>query len=166
MYFNVFECIYWHCNWNLTITFSLYIQSILTFHVYTSPHTPHFTFHVVTGCAEHSGAQVNSTSLILTNLKLRFEPCVFNLIWKWYAKIPKKIEIPSSTFHEHWSEEVHCKKYTMSKFFFDVWTLQCNGSRGMKGYNFLRLMLNKVVQRFYSYFLKFPYFDFSRKWIL
>jgi hypothetical protein len=97
-YFNVFECIYWHCNWispshshcnvfamhtHLHICFSLYtmtpfptcytttflffrahwsiptfIKSILTFHVYTSPHIPHSTFHVVTGCAEHSEAQV------------------------------------------------------------------------------------------------------------
>jgi hypothetical protein len=98
MYFNVFECIYRHCNWispslshcnvfstytHLHIFFPLYtmtpsptcytttflffhshwsipifIQSILTFHVYTSPHIPHSTFYVVTGCAEHSRAQV------------------------------------------------------------------------------------------------------------
>jgi hypothetical protein len=31
--------------------------SILTSHLYI---TPHFTFHVVTGCVEHSGAQVNN----------------------------------------------------------------------------------------------------------
>jgi hypothetical protein len=35
-----------------------FIQSILTFHIYTSPHIPHSTFYVVTGCTEHSGAQV------------------------------------------------------------------------------------------------------------
>jgi hypothetical protein len=28
----------------------------------------------------------NSSSLIITIMELRFEPCVFNLIWKWGAK--------------------------------------------------------------------------------
>jgi hypothetical protein len=32
----------------------------------------------------------NSSSLILTNLGLRFEPYMLNLIWKSYAKNPKK----------------------------------------------------------------------------
>jgi hypothetical protein len=32
----------------------------------------------------------NSSSLILTNLELRFEACVLNLIWKGGAKDPKK----------------------------------------------------------------------------
>jgi hypothetical protein len=34
----------------------------------------------------------NSSSLIITNMELRFEPCVLNLIWKWGAKVPKKRE--------------------------------------------------------------------------
>jgi hypothetical protein len=34
----------------------------------------------------------NSSSLILTNLELKFEACMLNLIWKWVAKDPKKIE--------------------------------------------------------------------------
>jgi hypothetical protein len=34
----------------------------------------------------------NFSSLIITNMELRFEPCVFNLIWKWDAKDFKKIE--------------------------------------------------------------------------
>jgi hypothetical protein len=34
----------------------------------------------------------NSSSLILTNLELRFEACMLNLIWKWGAKDPKKRE--------------------------------------------------------------------------
>jgi hypothetical protein len=32
----------------------------------------------------------NSSSLILTNLELKFEPCMLNLIWKWGAKDPQK----------------------------------------------------------------------------
>jgi hypothetical protein len=31
----------------------------------------------------------NSSSLILTNLELRFEPCMLNLIWKQGARDPK-----------------------------------------------------------------------------
>jgi hypothetical protein len=34
----------------------------------------------------------NSSSLILTNLELKFEACMLNLIWKWGAKDPKKRE--------------------------------------------------------------------------
>jgi hypothetical protein len=34
----------------------------------------------------------NFSSLLITNLVLRFEPCVLNLIWKWVAKDPKKWE--------------------------------------------------------------------------
>jgi hypothetical protein len=49
-----------------------FIQSILTFHVYTSPYISHSTFHVVTGCAEHSGAQV---VFVHINLK-KLEPLV------------------------------------------------------------------------------------------
>jgi hypothetical protein len=39
----------------------------------------------------------NSSSLILTNLELKFEACVLNLIWKWGAKDPK-LRRPSN-FH-------------------------------------------------------------------
>jgi hypothetical protein len=41
-----------HSGWSIPT----FIQSILTFHVHTSP--PHSTFYVVTSCTEHSGAQV------------------------------------------------------------------------------------------------------------
>jgi hypothetical protein len=34
----------------------------------------------------------NSTTLILTNLELKFDACMLNLIWKWGAKDPKKME--------------------------------------------------------------------------
>jgi hypothetical protein len=34
----------------------------------------------------------NSTSLILSNLELKFEACMLNLIWKRGAKDPKKRE--------------------------------------------------------------------------
>jgi hypothetical protein len=49
-------------------------------------------------------------SLILTNLKLGFEPHVLNLFSKFFAKDPKKEVIPSN-YHEFWSEEVHNKKH-------------------------------------------------------
>jgi hypothetical protein len=32
------------------------------------------------------------SSLIITSMELRFEPCAFNLNWKWGAKDPKKRE--------------------------------------------------------------------------
>jgi hypothetical protein len=51
--------LFFHSCWSIPI----FIQSILTCHVYTSPHIPYSTFYVVTGCMEHSGAQV----LIFTN---------------------------------------------------------------------------------------------------
>jgi hypothetical protein len=38
------------------------------------------------------------SSLIITNMELIFEPCVFNLIWKWGAKDPQKKKRPSN-FH-------------------------------------------------------------------
>jgi hypothetical protein len=34
----------------------------------------------------------NSSSLILTNLELKFEVCMLNLVWKTGAKDPKKRE--------------------------------------------------------------------------
>jgi hypothetical protein len=34
----------------------------------------------------------NSSSLVITNMELRFEPRVLNLIWKLGAKDPKKRE--------------------------------------------------------------------------
>jgi hypothetical protein len=45
---------FFHSRWSIPT----FIQSILTFYVYISPNIPHSTFYVVTGCAEHSGAQV------------------------------------------------------------------------------------------------------------
>jgi hypothetical protein len=45
---------FFHAHWSIPT----FIQSIFTFHIYTSPHIPHSTFHVVIGCAEHRGAQV------------------------------------------------------------------------------------------------------------
>jgi hypothetical protein len=34
----------------------------------------------------------NFSSLIITNMELKFEPCILNLIWKRGAKGPKKKE--------------------------------------------------------------------------
>jgi hypothetical protein len=51
----------------------------------------------------------NFSSLIITNVELRFEPCVLNLIWKWGAKDPKKRG--SYNFHQFWSTKVQSKKH-------------------------------------------------------
>jgi hypothetical protein len=40
--------LYFHAHWSIPI----FIQSILTFHIYTSPYIPHSTFHVVTSCVQ------------------------------------------------------------------------------------------------------------------
>jgi hypothetical protein len=32
----------------------------------------------------------NSSSLVLTNLELKFEAYMLNFIWKWGAKVPKR----------------------------------------------------------------------------
>jgi hypothetical protein len=54
--------------------------------------------------------QKNFSSLITTNMELRFEPCMLNLIWKWGAKDPKKRE-DHLIFHNFWNKEVHCKEH-------------------------------------------------------
>jgi hypothetical protein len=51
--------------------------------------------------------QINSISLILTNLNLKFEPQVLNLFSKCLAKDPKK---RGNNYHEFWSNKVHNKK--------------------------------------------------------
>jgi hypothetical protein len=64
---------------------------------------------------------VNSNSLILTNPRMGFEPCMLNLISKWRAKNPKRLgRLPN--FHEFCSEKVHHIK-DPKKENFDVWML-------------------------------------------
>jgi hypothetical protein len=87
----------------------------------------------------------NSRSLILTNLELKFEACMLNLIWKWGAKDPRK------------DKEVRTRKDPQKKNF-DIWMLLSPRSHGMRRCNFWRLMFNKVTSRSYNYFLKFSYF--------
>jgi hypothetical protein len=48
--------------------------------------------HNIEVCSQDPINKNNSSSLILTNLELQFEPCMLNLIWKWGAKDPKKRE--------------------------------------------------------------------------
>jgi hypothetical protein len=50
----------------------------------------------------------NFNSLIITNMDLRYEPCVLNLVWKWWTKDPKKRK-------DHLSKEVHTKKHAKKK---------------------------------------------------
>jgi hypothetical protein len=51
-----------------------------------------YKVHSVEVWSQDPHQQKNSSSLILTNLELKFEACVLNLIWKWGAKDPKKWE--------------------------------------------------------------------------
>ena len=62
----------------------------------------------------------NSSLLILTNIELRFEQCILNLIWKWCAKDPQKRE-----YHLIFMN-FKVKKFTIKttqKNDFDVWML-------------------------------------------
>jgi hypothetical protein len=95
----------------------------------------------------------NSSSLILTNLELKFEACMVNLIWKWGAKDPKKRE--DHLIFINFGMKKFTLKNTPQKKNFDVWMLLFPRSHGMRSYNFWRLMLNKVTSRSYGYFLRF-----------
>jgi hypothetical protein len=63
----------------------------------------------------------NSNSLILTNLELQFEPCMFNSIWKWCAKDPKKRE--DHLIFINFGIKKLTLKNTQKKRNFDVWML-------------------------------------------
>jgi hypothetical protein len=51
-----------------------------------------YKVHSVEVWSEDPHQQNNSSSFILTNLELTFEPCILNLIWKCGAKDPQKRE--------------------------------------------------------------------------
>jgi hypothetical protein len=61
----------------------------------------------------------NSSSLIHTNLELKFEACMLNFIWKWGAKDPKKRE-DHLIFINFWIKKFTLKN-TQKKKNFDVW---------------------------------------------
>jgi hypothetical protein len=63
----------------------------------------------------------NSSSLILTNLELKFEACMLNLIWKWGAKDPKKRE--DHLIFINFGVKKFTLKKTPKKKNFDVWML-------------------------------------------
>jgi hypothetical protein len=102
----------------------------------------------------------NSNSFMLTNLELKFEVCMFNLIWKWGAKDPKKREDHLIFIN------FGVKKFTLQKppknktLTFECYNLL--NPMEMRSWNFWRLMFNKVTSRSYSYFLKFSYFFWWR----
>jgi hypothetical protein len=105
--------------------------------------------------------KMNSNTFILTNLKVVFEPCVLNLIWKWFARDTKRKE-DHPIFMNFRVKKFYCKKDS-KKENFDVWTLLSHGSHGLKGCNFLWIIYKKVVWKFYNYFIKCSYVDFWRK---
>jgi hypothetical protein len=63
----------------------------------------------------------NSSLLIITNMELRFEPCVLNLIWKWGEKDPKKRE--DYLIFINFGIKKFTLKNTQKKKNFDVWML-------------------------------------------
>jgi hypothetical protein len=63
----------------------------------------------------------NFSSLIITNMELRFEPCVLNLIWKWGAKDPKKRE--DHVIFINFGVKKFKVKDTQKKLNFNVWML-------------------------------------------
>jgi hypothetical protein len=63
----------------------------------------------------------NSSSLIFTNLELKFEACMLNLIWKWGAKDPKKRE--DYLIFINFGIKKFTLKNTPKKQNFDVWML-------------------------------------------
>jgi hypothetical protein len=63
----------------------------------------------------------NSSSLILTNLKLKFEACMLNLIWKWGAKDPKKRE--DHLIFINFGVKKFALKNTQKNKIFEVWML-------------------------------------------
>jgi hypothetical protein len=63
----------------------------------------------------------NSSSLKLTNLELKFEACMLNLIWKWGAKDPKKRE--DHLIFIYFGVMKFTLKNTPQKKNFDVWML-------------------------------------------
>jgi hypothetical protein len=104
----------------------------------------------------------NFSSFIITNMELRFELCLFNLIWKWLAKDPKKREdhlIFINFGVKKFIVRVFQKKKTLM---FECYNLI--DPQEMRSCNFLRLISNKVTSRTYGYFLKVSYFYFLRIW--
>jgi hypothetical protein len=63
----------------------------------------------------------NSSSLVLTNLELRFEACMLHLIWKWGAKDSKK-RVDHLIFINFGVKKFRLKN-TQKKRNFDVWML-------------------------------------------
>jgi hypothetical protein len=63
----------------------------------------------------------NSSSLILTNLELKFDACMFNLIWKWGAKDPKKRK--DHLIFINFGVKKFTLKNTPKKKNFEVWML-------------------------------------------
>jgi hypothetical protein len=71
----------------------------------------------------------NFASLILTNLKLY----VLNLVLKWYAKDPKKMQ--DHLIFMNFKVKKFSKKNIQKNKKFGVWTIYSCGSHGMVGYS-------------------------------
>jgi hypothetical protein len=102
----------------------------------------------------------NSSSLILTNLELGFEPCVLNLIRKWVVKDPQKRKDHLIFIN------FRVKKFTIKKQpkKTKLWCLNIIISYIPRNeeLQFFEVISNKVTSRSYSYFLKISYFYFLK----
>jgi hypothetical protein len=63
----------------------------------------------------------NPSSVILTNLELQFEPCMYNSIWKWCAKDRKKEE--DHLIFINFGVKKFTLKNIQKKKNFDIWML-------------------------------------------
>jgi hypothetical protein len=96
--------LFFHLSWSIPT----FIQSILTFHIYTSPH-----ILCVTGCAEHSGAQVYYTYIEIYHkytistfkyIQIYFQ--IYSNTFKYTLNTLKYIQVHSNTFKYikiHWN---------------------------------------------------------------
>jgi hypothetical protein len=104
--------------------------------------------------------KMNSSSLILTNLELGFEPCVLNLIRKWVVKDPQKRKDHLIFIN------FRVKKFTIKKQpkKTKLWCLNIIISYIPRNeeLQFFEVISNKVTSRSYSYFLKISYFYFLK----
>jgi hypothetical protein len=88
--------LFFHSHWSIP-SFIQSIKknyiSILTSRLYITPHStfhiPHSTFHVVTGCAEHSGAQVCDYWYFLLSQQKGFIR-VFSMGWIFFCTVIRR----------------------------------------------------------------------------
>jgi hypothetical protein len=121
-----------------------------------------YKVHSVEVLSQDPRQQKNFSLLIITDMDLKFEPYVLNLVWKWCKKDPKNKK--EHLIFINFGVKKFIVKNTQNHKNFDVWMLYSPEFHGMRSWTFLRLIPNKATSWSYDYFLKFSYFYFLRKW--